>query len=164
MSLKSTHLMFFFFSPLGDFFWAFYACTYCIYVCGFHALSADAMRRKETLSIAKSADPSNDFTTHSTGVISSILVTLDADLSNRLLTTLDKSLITSCTALSALFASPLAGALADGWGRKTVVLGADVLFVAGALWQAWSLTVGGMIVGRCLVGVAVGGASFVVPL
>lgn len=45
-----------------------------------------------------------------------------------------------------------------------MILGADVLFVVGALWQAWTSSVGGMIAGRSIVGAAVGSASFVVPL
>lgn len=100
----------------------------------------------------------------STGVISSTLVSVNTALSDRLLTTLDKSLITSSTALAALFASPVAGLCADSFGRKTVILAADVLFVCGALVQAWCSTVWLMIVGRALVGVGVGAASFVVPL
>jgi SP family myo-inositol transporter-like MFS transporter 13 len=101
---------------------------------------------------------------YSTGVISSTLVSIGSDLSSRPLTTLDKSLITSSTSLFALIASPLTGVLADTWGRKKVILLADVLFVIGALWQAWSGTVWGMIVGRSIVGLAVGSASFAVPL
>lgn len=54
--------------------------------------------------------------------------------------------------------------LADALGRKTVILAADVLFVVGALWQAWTSSVWGMIAGRSVVGAAVGSASFVVPL
>lgn len=100
----------------------------------------------------------------STGVISSTLVSIGTDLSNRPLTTLDKSLVTSATSLFALLASPVTGVLADAWGRKRVILVADVLFVVGALGQAWSSTVRGMIVGRSIVGLAVGSASFVVPL
>lgn len=100
----------------------------------------------------------------STGVISSTLVSINADLSSRPLTTLDKSLITSCTSLFALLASPLTGVLADAYGRKTVILSADVLFVVGALLQAWTSSVSGMIIGRSIVGAAVGSASFVVPL
>jgi SP family myo-inositol transporter-like MFS transporter 13 len=100
----------------------------------------------------------------STGVISSTLVSIGSDLSSRPLTTLDKSLITSCTSFFALLASPLTGVLADNYGRKTVILVADVLFVLGALWQAWTTSVGGMIAGRSVVGAAVGSASFVVPL
>lgn len=100
----------------------------------------------------------------STGVISSTLVSIDTDLSSRPLTTLDKSLITSCTSFFALLASPLTGVLADSYGRRTVIFVADVLFVLGALCQAWTSSVGGMIVGRSIVGAAVGSASFVVPL
>ena len=103
-------------------------------------------------------------TTGSTGVISSTLVSIGADLSSRPLTTLDKSLITSATSLFALLASPISGLLADALGRKGVILAADVLFVLGALWQASTGSVTGMIVGRGVVGLAVGSASFVVPL
>ncbi|USP76534.1 Myo-inositol transporter 1 [Curvularia clavata] len=110
------------------------------------------------------AAPELTAVTRSTGVISSTLVSIGSDLSSRPLTTLDKSLITSCTSFFALLASPLTGVLADTYGRKTVILVADVLFILGALWQAWTSSVGGMIAGRSIVGAAVGSASFVVPL
>ncbi|CAO1600760.1 MAG: hypothetical protein LQ349_000373 [Xanthoria aureola] len=101
---------------------------------------------------------------YDTGVISSTLVSIGpADLSHPL-STLDKSLITSSTSLFALIASPLAGILADRCGRKYVVLVSDVLFVVGALWQAWTVNVTGLVVGRSIIGLAVGGASLVVPL
>lgn len=89
---------------------------------------------------------------------------MNSDLSGHSLTTFDKSLITSCTSFFALLASPLTGIIADQIGRKKVILGADVLFIVGALVQAWTNTVWGMIAGRSIVGVAVGSASFVVPL
>ncbi|RMJ28320.1 myo-inositol transporter [Aspergillus sp. HF37] len=101
---------------------------------------------------------------YDTGVISATLVSIDTDLSNRPLTTLDKSLITSCTSLFALIASPVAGALADRFGRRMVILAADVLFAVGALWQAVTGAVWGMIGGRCIVGLAIGSASLVTPL
>jgi SP family myo-inositol transporter-like MFS transporter 13 len=49
-------------------------------------------------------------------------------------------------------------------GRRSIILIADILFVAGALIQAFSTTVWGMIIGRSVVGAAVGSASFVVPM
>ncbi|KAL4879808.1 general substrate transporter [Aspergillus karnatakaensis] len=101
---------------------------------------------------------------YDTGVISSTLVSIGSDLSNRPLTTLDKSLVTSCTSLFALIASPLAGILADRLGRKKVILVADVLFTVGALIQAVTSEVWGMILGRSIVGLAVGSASLVTPL
>jgi MFS transporter, SP family, solute carrier family 2 (myo-inositol transporter), member 13 len=101
---------------------------------------------------------------YDTGVISGTLVSIGSDLSARPLTTLDKSLITSCTSLFALIASPIAGILADRWGRKIVILIADALFTTGALWQAVTNTVWGMILGRSIIGLAIGGASLIVPL
>jgi SP family myo-inositol transporter-like MFS transporter 13 len=91
-------------------------------------------------------------------------VSIGSDLSERLLTTLDKSLITSCTSLFALVASPLAGMLADNSGRKIVIIVADILFAVGALIQAFTSNVPGMILGRSIVGMAVGAASVVSPL
>ncbi|KAH6996944.1 general substrate transporter [Ilyonectria destructans] len=93
-----------------------------------------------------------------------MLVSIGTSLSNRELTSMDKSIITSSTSLFALFISPFSSVLADRFGRKRVILYADVLFTAGALIQAWSSTVIGMVVGRCIIGAGVGAASFVVPL
>ena len=101
---------------------------------------------------------------YDTGVISSTLVSVGKDLGGHRLTTFDKSFITSCTSLGALIASPVAGLLADKTGRKPVILIADVLFVAGTSCQAVATSVSGMVVGRSIVGLAIGGASLVVPL
>ncbi|PKS06903.1 hypothetical protein jhhlp_005498 [Lomentospora prolificans] len=101
---------------------------------------------------------------YDTGVISATLVSIDNSLSGRPLTSFDKSIITSSTALFALLVSPLSSILADRLGRKRVILFADVLFTIGALIQAFSWTVTGMVIGRCVVGAGVGAASFVVPL
>ncbi|KAL2015906.1 hypothetical protein VTK56DRAFT_4544 [Thermocarpiscus australiensis] len=101
---------------------------------------------------------------YDTGVISSTLVSLGTALSSRPLTPLDKSAITSATALLALLVTPSASVLADALGRRRVVLLADALFAAGALLQAACGTVPVMVLGRAVVGMAVGAASFVVPL
>lgn len=99
-----------------------------------------------------------------TGVISATLVSIDSSLSHRTLTSLDKSIITSATSLAALAVSPFSSHLADRLGRKRVILWADLLFIAGALLQALSGTVAAMVVGRAVVGLGVGAASFVTPL
>lgn len=101
---------------------------------------------------------------HSTGVISSTLVTVGSDLSSRPLTTLDESIITSSTSLFALVASPFTGVLADKCGRRRVILAADALFAAGALVQALTSQIWGMVAGRSIVGLAIGCASAVTPL
>ncbi|KIV78640.1 hypothetical protein PV11_06273 [Exophiala sideris] len=101
---------------------------------------------------------------YDTGVISSTLVSIGTDLSSRHLTNLDKGLITSSTSFFALVASPIAGTLADTVGRKNIILFSDALFIFGALWQAFTSSVWGMILGRSVVGFAIGGASLIVPL
>lgn len=102
--------------------------------------------------------------TDDTGVISATLVSIDTSLSNRALTSLDKSVITSATALFALLVSPLSSVLADRLGRRRVILLADILFILGSGLQAASASVSAMVAGRAVVGAAVGAASFVVPL
>ncbi|KAK5632517.1 hypothetical protein RRF57_008231 [Xylaria bambusicola] len=99
-----------------------------------------------------------------TGVISATLVSIGTSLSNRELTSLDKSIITSSTSLFALIASPLSSVLADQIGRKPIIIAADALFVSGALVQALSTSVCIMVLGRSIVGLAIGAASFVTPL
>ncbi|KAL2265530.1 hypothetical protein VTJ83DRAFT_6630 [Remersonia thermophila] len=101
---------------------------------------------------------------YDTGVISSTLVSIGTSLSSRELTPLDKSIITSSTSLLALAVSPFASVLADHLGRRRVILAADALFALGAALQAFALAVWHMVIGRAVVGAAVGAASFVVPL
>ncbi|SPQ27503.1 a8328e12-8b4f-42c1-b5d9-58cfc13603cf [Thermothielavioides terrestris] len=101
---------------------------------------------------------------YDTGVISSTLVSLGTSLSSRELTALDKSIITSSTSLLALLVSPFASLLADRLGRRRVVLATDAVFAAGSAVQTASTTVAAMVLGRAVVGAAVGAASFVVPL
>ncbi|EFY92228.1 putative myo-inositol transporter [Metarhizium acridum CQMa 102] len=101
---------------------------------------------------------------YDTGVISATLVSIGTSLSNRELTSMDKSIVTSSTSFFALLISPFSSVLADRLGRKRVVLYADVLFILGAVLQAICSTVPVMVAGRCIIGAGVGAASFVVPL
>lgn len=58
----------------------------------------------------------------------------------------------------------MSGPLADGFGRKPVILVCDVLFVIGALIQAVAHSVAIMTIGRAVVGLAIGAASALTPL
>ncbi|KAG9947114.1 general substrate transporter, partial [Aureobasidium melanogenum] len=100
---------------------------------------------------------------YDTGVISSTLVSIHEDLGHSL-TTFDLSAITSSTSLLALLASPLAGHFADVVGRRPVIAAACGLFIFGALFQSAATNVWTMVLGRSVVGAAVGAASAVVPL
>ena len=99
-----------------------------------------------------------------TGVISSTLVSIGTDLSNRPLTTPDKSVVTAVTSLLALFSAPTTGYFADAYGRRSVIFVPAVLFIVGAILQAVAGYVWIMVIGRALVGAAVGVASGAVPL
>lgn len=99
-----------------------------------------------------------------TGVISATLVSIGTSVSEHPLTTVEKSLIAASTSLFALFVSPISGQLANALGRKRIILLADLLFIFGALLQAFASSVFVMVLGRSVIGLAVGAASFVTPL
>jgi sugar porter (SP) family MFS transporter len=58
----------------------------------------------------------------------------------------------------------VAGDLSDRFGRRAVIFGAALLFVAGALVSAFAPGEGVLMVGRFIVGVAIGVASMLTPL
>lgn len=104
--------------------------------------------------------------TDDTASISSALLYLAPALSTpeHAVTTWDKSVITSATSFGALGGGLVAGVCADRWGRRAVIWIADLLFIAGAIWQAAAMGVWSMVAGRVVVGVGVGVGSLVVPL
>lgn len=101
---------------------------------------------------------------YDTGYISSALVQVGTDLSNKYLTSGEKEFITSATSLGALLGAILGGLLANLIGRKKVLLGSNVLFVIGTIIQLAAKTVWTMIVGRFVLGFGVGIASLIAPL
>ncbi|BFZ62789.1 myo-inositol transporter itr1 [Saitoella coloradoensis] len=101
---------------------------------------------------------------YDTGVISGALVVIGTDLGGKALTSFNKELITSATALGALIGGLGAGSLADFIGRKWVIGVANVIFVAGSVIQAAAPDLWTMIGGRFVIGWGVGLASLIVPL
>lgn len=101
---------------------------------------------------------------YDTGYISSALVQVGTDLSNKYLTSGEKEFITSATSLGALLGAILGGLLANLIGRKKVLLGSNILFVIGTIIQLAAKTVWTMIVGRFVLGFGVGIASLIAPL
>ena len=98
---------------------------------------------------------------YDTGVVSGALLLVRDDFQ---LSDLWHSSIVSVAVGAAGLAALVAGPLADRVGRKPVILSAAVLFVAGAL--AMSLAAGpwSLLVGRLLVGLAIGLSSTTVPI
>ncbi|KAK9459844.1 general substrate transporter [Lipomyces oligophaga] len=100
---------------------------------------------------------------YDTGYISAALIATGTDL-GREITAQDKEVITSATSFGAFLGAVIGGSLADTFGRKWVIFGANVLFIIGALTQANSHAVTTMVEGRFVMGWGVGIASLVAPL
>ncbi|MCC3267685.1 sugar porter family MFS transporter [Arthrobacter gengyunqii] len=98
---------------------------------------------------------------YDTGVINGALPFMTEDLG---LTPFTEGLITSSLLFGAAFGALAAGQLADRFGRRRLLTVLAVVFLAGALGTAAAPTVGLMVVARVVLGLAVGGASAVVPM
>ncbi|CDK29195.1 unnamed protein product [Kuraishia capsulata CBS 1993] len=101
---------------------------------------------------------------YDTGYISSVLVSIGADLGGDGLSLTNREYITSATSCGALFGAIVAGTLADAWGRKPAIMGCNLLFIAGASMQCVAKTVHFMIAGRLVMGIGVGIGSLIAPL
>lgn len=98
---------------------------------------------------------------YDTGIISGALLFLKAefDLSPNM-----QAVLTSAALGAALIGAASGGFLADRWGRRLVMLGLAVLFVAGSLLCAQAGTLSMLMAGRVVIGICVGAVSFVAPL
>lgn len=101
---------------------------------------------------------------YDTGAISSVLVKVGNDLDNTPLTDGDKEFITSALTVGAIISALFAGLVADKLGRKWTLVICDILFIAGAVVQACAHAKWIMIPGRCLMGLAIGISSQIVPV
>ncbi|MDO5618186.1 sugar porter family MFS transporter [Kocuria sp.] len=98
---------------------------------------------------------------YDTGVINGALEPMAAELG---LETSAQSLVTSTLLFGAAAGALGIGRLSDAWGRRSTVLLLAVMFFAGAVlcFVAPNLIV--LLAGRAILGLAVGGASAVVPV
>lgn len=97
---------------------------------------------------------------YDTGVINGALIFLSHDLA---LTPALEGIVTSALLLGAALGSAVVGRLADAWGRRAAIIFLSVLFFIGSLSCALAPGAGSLMVFRFILGVAVGGASVVVP-
>lgn len=98
---------------------------------------------------------------YDTGVINGALPYMQDDLG---LTPFTEGLITSSLLFGAAFGAVGAGQLADRLGRRRLLLILAGVFILGAAGTAAAPGVGLMVVARVVLGLAVGGASAVVPM
>ncbi|HBY55863.1 MAG TPA: MFS transporter, partial [Coxiellaceae bacterium] len=98
---------------------------------------------------------------YDTGIIASALVYIKGDLQ---LTPIGEAWVVSGIILGAAIGAIGSGFLSDKVGRKKVVFIEAVIFTAGSLGCALSITATQLILFRFVLGLAVGGASALVPL
>jgi sugar porter (SP) family MFS transporter len=80
------------------------------------------------------------------------------------LTPLTEGVVTSALLFGAALGAVVSGRLADSWGRRITILALSVLFLAGTATCVFAPTFEVMVIGRVILGLAVGGASAVVPV
>jgi len=98
---------------------------------------------------------------YDTGVINGALGPMGKELG---LTPITEGLVTASLLLGAAIGAVTLGRLADAWGRRKTITLLAVLFFVGALACVVSPNIEVMVVGRFVLGLAVGGASTVVPV
>ena len=98
---------------------------------------------------------------YDTGVINGALSPMTEELG---LTPLTEGVVTSSLLFGAAIGALGGGRLADGWGRRKTIILLSVLFFVGTLVCVFTPSFEIMVVGRSLLGLAVGGASGVVPV
>lgn len=98
---------------------------------------------------------------YDTGIISGALLHLREDLH---LTSREQEIVVSVILLGAMVGALVSGRLAVRHGRRKVVLVVAVVFALGAAAAAAAPGVGSLIAARFVLGLAVGGASSMVPV
>lgn len=98
---------------------------------------------------------------YDTGVINGALRPMSAELG---LSVVAEGVVTSSLLFGAAAGAMLCGRIADALGRRPTIIALAVLFFLGALLCVLSPGLGVLLCGRVLLGLAVGGASTVVPV
>ncbi|WP_077488228.1 sugar porter family MFS transporter [Sinomonas mesophila] len=98
---------------------------------------------------------------YDTGVINGALSPMAAELG---LTAFTEGVVTSSLVFAAAIGAMFCGRLSDGWGRRKTIILLAVLFFVGTLAVVLTPNFAILVVGRILLGLAVGGASTVVPV
>ncbi|CAL1385981.1 unnamed protein product [Linum trigynum] len=101
---------------------------------------------------------------YDTGVISGALLYMREDFESIDKKTWLQETIVSMAVAGAIVGAALGGFLSDSLGRRKSILGADIVFFAGAIVMAAAPNPWIIIIGRLLVGLGVGMASMTAPL
>ncbi len=98
---------------------------------------------------------------YDTGIISGALIYLSQDFH---ISTFLQELVVSCVVLGALFGALISGKLADLFGRRRMLIIVSVLFILGTIIATFGSNIITVIIGRLIIGLAIGISSYIVPL
>ncbi len=98
---------------------------------------------------------------YDTGVISGAILFIREDF---VLSSIAQEVTVSAVLIGAVIGASISGMLADKYGRKIMIVLASIIFGIGAIFSAFSPNVNTLIASRVVVGIAIGMASFIVPL
>ncbi len=98
---------------------------------------------------------------YDTGVISGAVIFIKKDF---LLATFPQELVVSVVLAGAAIGALTGGRLADGFGRRRMLLVTSVIFIAGAIICAVAPSLTVLVVGRAVVGIGIGLACTTVPV
>ena len=98
---------------------------------------------------------------YDTGVISGAILFIDQDFQ---LSAQANGFVVSSVLLGALCGALFSGRLADDWGRRTLLLIDSIIFIVGTILCSVAPNVFWLLVGRVIVGVAIGIASYTAPV
>lgn len=98
---------------------------------------------------------------YDTGIIAGALLFIEDDIS---IGAFESGLIVAAVPLGAIFGAAGAGRLGDRFGRRRMIVASAIAFAVGSLVCAFSDSVALLVIGRLLLGLAVGVASTTCPV
>jgi SP family galactose:H+ symporter-like MFS transporter len=98
---------------------------------------------------------------YDTGVISSAILFIKQDFS---LSAITEEFVVSAVLFGAVIGAIFGGAWSDRFGRRKIIVLAALIFSLGAIGTALAVSVAWLVIGRVIVGIAIGVSSFAAPL
>ena len=98
---------------------------------------------------------------YDTGVISGAILFVQQDFQ---LSRVQEEVVVAAVLLGAVIGASFGGKLADRFGRRKILIQVGILFIIGAIGTALAPTPAWLAIGRVVVGIAIGIASFTAPL
>lgn len=98
---------------------------------------------------------------YDTAIIGSAILFIKKDFG---LTTWMEEAVVSSVLLSAIAGALISGDIADRFGRKKAIIGTSVVCIVGALWCSFAESGASLVLGRLILGLSLGFASYAAPL